>query len=186
MPYLNLEYFYYKIYEFFAGSYNFIVANKSGFLSALYWVKIFAFSLSAFFVLGIVYSFLKLLKLRKKQIAEFAKSVIESPPEERSSRWDKIKKYMESNNPLDWKWAVLEADNLLEDIIKKIGYKGETFGERLAKIKPAQFKNLDNVWQAHKVRNRIAHESADFKLTKEEAERVLGLYEKALEELEYI
>ena len=36
------------------------------------------------------------------------------------------------------------------------------------------------------MRNRIAHEAAGFKLDKEEAERVIGLFEKGLKELEYI
>jgi hypothetical protein len=53
---------------------------------------------------------------------------------------------------------------------------------RLKKVSTAQLPNVDDVWQAHKLRNRIAHE-ADFALKRDLAERALTVYEQALEHL---
>ena len=39
--------------------------------------------------------------------------------------------------------------------------------------------NLNELWQAHKLRNQIAHEP-NFKLKRDLAERALGIYETAL------
>ena len=185
-PSLNLEFFYYKIYSFFVGKINVFADCKSGFLATLSWIKVFAFIFSVLFVAGLVYNIIKLLKIRKKQLAEFVKVVVESSPGKRVSEWDEIQKYLDSENSSDWRIAILEADILLDSIIEKIGYKGSGLGERLIKIKPAQFRSLNQVWTAHKVRNRIAHEGPKYELTKDVAEKVLEMYKKALEELEYI
>jgi len=184
--YLNLEYIFYKTYAFFVGTYHFFTDNKSGFLDALFWVKIISAVLSLGFILGIIHNVMKLWKARRKQITELAKVVIETPPEERVQKWDKIKKYLESGNSSDWKMAVIEADSLLDEIIKKIGYGGETLGERLSKIKPAQFKGLQDAWEAHKVRNKIVHEGERYEISKSKAEKTIELYEKTFKELEYI
>jgi len=183
---LNLEYIYYKVYSFFAGAYEFVVDKDSAFWDFLFWVKIVSFLASLLLLAGIIYSIVKSIKTNKKQIVDFVKTITEAPPEERRTKWDKIKKYLESSNSSDWRMAIMEADNLIDDIIKKIGYKGETFGERLSQIKSYQFKNINEIWEAHKVRNRIAHEGERFNITKREAERVIGLYEQVLEEFEYL
>jgi len=185
-PFLDLEYFFYKAYTFFADGFGFLFGGFGLSERTLFWLTVISFILSAIFLAGICYNVFYLVRSRKKQIKEFVKTVMEAPPEERVSRWAKIKKHLESESPSDWRQAILEADALMDEIIKKIGYKGETFGERLSHIHPAQFKSLDEVWRAHKIRNRIAHEGTKFDLTKEEAEQVLGLYEKALTELEFI
>lgn len=185
-PNLNLEYLFYKIYSFFTEGYDFIFGGAVGSGNILYWLKVFSALFCLLAAAGIIYGIVKLIKVQKKQITEFAKVIIEAPHEERRSKWEKIKKYAESDNISDWRMAILEADNLLDDIIKKIGYAGETFGERLSNINPSQFKSLDEVWHAHKIRNRIAHEGARFELTKDKTDYILGLYEKALIELEYI
>jgi len=58
-------------------------------------------------------------------------------------------------------------------------------GERLKQIIPAQLVNIDELWQAHKIRNRLVHEE-NFELREHEAKRVIEIYKKALDELEAI
>jgi len=82
--------------------------------------------------------------------------------------------------------AVLEADNILDEIIKKIGIPGENLGERLRNIEPSDFKNLRVAWEAHKTRNRVAHGGDLFDLTKEEAEETIKLYEKVFKEFKFL
>lgn len=183
-PFIDITYFYNLIISPVIKGVELIFENE--FWESLLWVKVVSTVFIVVFLIGIIYNIVKLVKMKKKQIKEFAKIVIEDLPERRVSRWDAIKKRLDSGNSSDWKQAILEADSILDDIIKDIGYKGETFGERLSQILPSQFKNLEEVWIAHKVRNRIAHQGTEFELTKTDAEQVIGLYEKALEELEYI
>jgi hypothetical protein len=103
----------------------------------------------------------------------------------RNERWEKLLKYLESENPSEWKLAIIEADNLLDEMVAKMGYGGENLGERLKVIEPSDFLTLQDAWEAHKVRNRIAHESS-YQLTKREAKKVIGLYEKVFREFHFI
>lgn len=149
--------------------------------------KIFSFIISLVFVAVIFYSLVKIFKIfSKRHLADFLDVWSEYPAEARNSRWQEVKKRLKSENGSDWKFAILEADSILDDVMKKIGYPGSNLGERLVNIEPSDFDSLSEVWEAHKVRNRLAHEAADFKLSKERAEEVVALYEKGLKELEYI
>lgn len=53
--------------------------------------------------------------------------------------------------------AIFEADKLLDHALKNRGYRGDTMGERLKTANKA-FMNTNAVWDAHKLRNRLAHE----------------------------
>ena len=64
-------------------------------------------------------------------------------------------------------------------------YDGENLGERLKKIESSDLDSLNDIWEAHKVRNRIAHE-ADYRMSPEDSAAAIGRFEKALRELEYI
>jgi hypothetical protein len=98
-------------------------------------------------------------------------------------RYAIIKGYMSSNSEALWRIGILEADNMLLDILKKKGYQGETVSDML---KEASFKTIDMAWDAHKIRNRVAHEGSDFELTEREAKRAFILYESVFRELKAI
>jgi len=88
-----------------------------------------------------------------------------------------------SDNPNDWKLAIIEADIILDEALKKAGFGGGSLGERLRSISPAQLPSLDDAWQAHKVRNQIAHGGADFILTKRLAEDTIKQYRRVFTDL---
>lgn len=106
--------------------------------------------------------------------------------EVKNPRWERIITHMESESPGEWRVAVLEADILLEELLEVIGYHGETIGERLKQVEKSDFTTLDQAWEAHKIRNQIAHEGSDYHLTAREAQRVIELYRKVFEEFHYV
>lgn len=77
--------------------------------------------------------------------------------------------------------AVIDADRLLEDALKKRGYKGKTVGERLVSAQKILSDN-DAVWYAHKLRNRLVHEP-EIRLQKQEAKNALAGFKQALTDL---
>ena len=101
----------------------------------------------------------------------------------KNSRFEDISKHILSDNPNDWKLAIIEADIVLDDTLKQAGYGGMSLGERLKSITPSQLSSLDDAWQAHKVRNQIAHSGADFVLTKRLAEDTIKQYRRVFAEL---
>ena len=65
-------------------------------------------------------------------------------------------------------------------------YHGDSIGEKLKKVEKADFKTLDEAWEAHKFRNQIAHEGSTMSVNQYEAKRVVNLYKKVFEEFYYI
>lgn len=150
------------------------------------YLKFFSILISPLLLYGIIYSVIKTRKIfgAVKPSARPAAKI----PEDKNKNleeWDKIMAKGASENESDRKFALIAADTLIERILTLAGYSGENLGERLKKIEPSDLDTLQDVWAAHKVRNRIAHE-ADYKLPPEEAKGALALYEKTLRELEYI
>lgn len=100
----------------------------------------------------------------------------------RSSRLQDVFTHADSDNPNDWKLAIIEADIILDDTLKQRGYPGASLGERLKQISPQQLTSLQDAWEAHKIRNRIAHDGADFILTKRIAQETIARYQRVFNE----
>jgi len=100
-----------------------------------------------------------------------------------SSRFEQVRQHIESDNPNDWKHAIIEADIILDKALKQLGYAGTSLGERLRSITPTMLATIDDAWEAHKVRNHIAHSGPDFVLTHKIAKEAVMRYERVLSEL---
>ncbi len=109
-----------------------------------------------------------------------------NPPAEAASaydaRWAEIKRHVNSFTEAEWKLAVIEADKFVDDALKTGGYPGETMGERLMLIEPGQFLNLQNLWDAHKLRNLLVHDPK-YQLTHRQAILAVEAFEAVLREL---
>lgn len=146
---------------------------------------------SVFFIIGIVYCVEQIKHIRKKEELMYDTKV-EPAYQEASGgdpalahRWENVIRHIESQNQNDWKQAILEADMILDDILTTMGYKGESIGEKLKRVVPGDFKSVQDAWEAHKVRNQIAHEP-NFNLTHYDALAAVNLYKKVFEEFYYI
>lgn len=100
----------------------------------------------------------------------------------RNQRLDDVMQHASSDNPNDWKLAIIEADIILDDILKRRGYAGASLGERLKSISPQHLASIEDAWEAHKIRNRIAHEGADFVLTKRTVDETITRYRRVFAE----
>ncbi len=77
--------------------------------------------------------------------------------------------------------AIIRADKLLDQALKERGFKGETMGERLKSARTS-FRDINSVWNAHKLRNRIAHDE-HVSLTAAQARKALGIFKSALKDM---
>lgn len=98
--------------------------------------------------------------------------------------WKKIEEKMKSGVQSDYKLALIEADGLLDQILKSIGYEGDNLDERLTKINPTNLSTLEEIKNVHKIRNDIIRDP-NYQLTPEKAEEILSVYRKTFEELEF-
>lgn len=78
------------------------------------------------------------------------------------------------------KHALIEADKLLDFVLVRRGFTG-SLGEKLKKAEKF-FNNKDDIWAAHKLRNRAVHE-VGFNITEREARKALSVYKRTLWDL---
>jgi len=146
--------------------------------------KIISLIISALFIGIIIFLLIKI----KKDIEKFLGQAIESvvapglPKSEMDKRWQTVLDKLESTEKDSYKMAIIEADKIFDDLIKRIGYKGDDMGERLKQINPAQIANIDEIWQVHKLRNQLVHEPS-FQINQSQARRSIEIYQKAMEDL---
>ena len=98
-------------------------------------------------------------------------------------QWEKIRGRLDTGLESEYKLAVIEADNMTEDILKRMGYSGETLGERLKNLTAATLPNIEEIKAVHQVRNNIVHDP-DYRLPLEETKNALEVYEKAFRDLQ--
>lgn len=96
------------------------------------------------------------------------------------TRWLEITQNAGSTSET-WQFAIMSADKLLDSALRDRGVAGETLGERLKNAKP-YLSNIDSVWRAHKLRNRIAHDDG-VKVSQRQAGEALKIFKKALTDL---
>jgi len=180
--YLNLEYFFQKITDIIAWIFGLFTGSSSWGL-----VNTLAKLVIIFLIAIIFYCYIRIREMRsaeKKHLAHLAHE--ETAPAPKNAKWDDILTRISSENPSDWRLAIIEADTILDEILSTIVPEGETLGDRLKKLSPDGFRTVQSAWDAHTVRNRIAHEGSNYEITHQEARRVIGQYEVVFQEFKYI
>ena len=103
-----------------------------------------------------------------------------------NKKWEKIQSLMNSHSVNDWRQAILEADIILEEMLDKMGYKGESAGDKLKQVEKSDFLTINKAWEAHKIRNKIAHVGSSYALSRDMAEDTIKLYTQVFEEFYFI
>ena len=162
--------------------------------------KTILFLMSMFFLTVICYVVVRMLEIRHKEhahlhheIKEYAKNKAEQEKRLREEvggsknpRWSKTLNYLFSQHSSDWKLSIIDADSIMESLLKDLGFKGETIGDRLKSANQETFPQLTPAWEVHTIRNRIAHEGLAFELSHHEAKRIIALYEQIFHAYGYI
>lgn len=78
---------------------------------------------------------------------------------------------------------IIEADKLVDEALKKLGFPGETMLERIqALARTRKMHTLEGFWRAHKVRNEIVH-APNYSVSRQDVEHYLQIYQRFLKEL---
>jgi hypothetical protein len=147
--------------------------------------KILFLILALIFFIGIFLFLFKTTWLKRILLWDFAEILTYRPFGVRKvvRAWAKIMAHLEVGTEAEYKLAVIEADLMLDDILKRMGYGGKTLGERLEKLTAATLPNIEQIWEAHKTRNNIVHDP-DYRLSLDQARKTLAIYEQALRDLQ--
>ncbi len=180
--YPNFEYFFNLIYQLlFNGGWRSLGAPVIAWLPI---IKVVGVVIGLIWLALIIYIIFRLAALNRKKIIEnLTERVV--PSKDYTEQFERVMKFIDSDNPSDWKLAIIEADTILDSLVARMNYPGDNLGERLRAIEPSDFLTLNQAWEAHKMRNKIAHEP-NFGLNKREARATIELYKQVFQEFDYI
>lgn len=185
--FLNLEYFFRAIYDAIRNmTFGGVLTYISNLLET---IKPYSVMISILLAIGIVYCLMRIKQIREVEEEQFAQNK-EAAAQERTEmvnkKWQRVLDHIGSANPGDWRLAIMEADIMLEELLDKLGYQGDGIGEKLKAVEKSDFTTVDMAWEAHKVRNQIAHEGSDFLLNEREAKRIISLFEAVFKEFRFV
>jgi len=149
---------------------------------ASFWLKLFSASLSFLMFIVIVYTIWQIFNLAKPKEGVVSLISLSAGQNKRVLKaWKKIEERASSGQEAEIKLAIIEADKILDEILKVSGYIGETMADRLGNLTAANLSNIERVWQAHKIRNRLVHET-DYNIGQTEVLEIIKIYQKAFQE----
>ena len=90
------------------------------------------------------------------------------------NKWRELQKLCGATET--WPLAVIQADSLLDEALKKKHFKGKTMGERLVSAQRS-LTNNDGVWYGHKLRNQLVHNSGVVPREKDVKDALIGIGE---------
>lgn len=177
MRFLNLDYIFQGIYTGLSKFFH-AIANIDFKWSGAWLLTILTLVFIVFMII-MIYTRIRIYEVEDEFNTKYKGQFIEPQSAEKPvpARWVRIMELFSSQNPNDWRVAILEADSMLDELIMSLGYSGENLGERLKSIQPGDFPALQDAWEAHKIRNKVAHEGMNYALTPRDAESARRHYE---------
>lgn len=156
--------------------------------NVLFIIKVIVVVFSLGLIFMIIYSNIRISELDdeiKKRKANWKKNQ-ESGTQKKNNKWELILANLAQDNEASWRLAIIEADLILDELLRNLVPGGGTIGDKLKTINKTKMANLDNAWEAHKIRNRIAHDGSDFHISRPEARRTIEMYGDVFREFDLI
>ncbi len=178
--FLNLEYLYLQVYNLLTSAGGWATVKLIGWL--LWWGLVIV---TPIFLWRIFYWTRTIREARRGYVGNLSRVPVAALTPRENKSWQKVEQLIASTNPSDWQLAIIEADKMLDELLKSMQYRGDSLGEKLKAVEPSDFTSLDQAWSAHKVRNQIAHEPG-FVLTDRLARQTIADYRTVFEEFELI
>ena len=162
------------------------VAQDSGLIHLLSLVRDFM-TILALITFGIwIYSIIGWKEAVSEYFTRFDKSYKKPvPPAFKNTKIATIEGYMASGDQAQWRLAIIEADVMLDNLLKTLPIPGITVAEKLTNANRKNFTTLDDAWDAHKVRNRIAHDGSNFVLSEKLAYDTVRKFKNVFAEFDY-
>ena len=173
---LTLSSFFANLFAFFGLSGDATVSSVGHLATTLWlWIIVLGYLASAAGLVVLVWALMRLFDLRKRE-EEFYTTPLTAPERAHggSPRWQHIEALVAGRSPSEWREAIIEADIMLDDSLARRGYTGAGVGEKLMQVERTDLATLNDAWEAHKVRNQIAHEGSAFDISETLASRTIA------------
>ncbi|HEY1041222.1 MAG TPA: hypothetical protein VGE63_00650 [Candidatus Paceibacterota bacterium] len=142
----------------------------------------FASLLTFLGLMAIGYSYIRIKEIKKEEDEKWTNFFVRKYETQQAqpSRWETIRGLFLSDAEEKWRLAIIEADSLIEELLRAKGVPGATFADMLKANPPFLAPVIQQVWGVHIMRNRIAHEGLMFKVDRRLANHAYQVYEAAV------
>ena len=162
------------------------VINAPGIQESLFWLRLVLGAIGIFFIFAIIFL---LIKSNWINFTAFDVSTFFTFPGLRlrttGKRWQEVLARLESANEAEYKLAIMEADTMLVDILKRANIVGDNIEVQLDNVPPTIIPNITDLKNAHSLRNTIVSDP-DYRLSQQEARQILEIYENVFRDFGWI
>ncbi|MBI2626534.1 MAG: hypothetical protein HYW69_03000 [Candidatus Nealsonbacteria bacterium] len=102
-----------------------------------------------------------------------------------SKQWNKVLDRLAAGSEADYKLAIIEANDILDASLKRLGYDGAALEEKLGKLTSATLPNIKQLYEVHQLRNNIVHDP-DYVLSLDETKKALDVFTQAFRDLQML
>lgn len=188
--FLNFEYFIVRTYQFLLTLREPALALPSWALALVHGIVYTGMGLSLVLLILVIYAHIRMVETEHAGFHALEEESHEEREHEAGpegetrhrTRWDDIVTLASSGSESDWRRAILEADIMLSDALRERGFEGATVADQLRMANPIQMRTLDLAWQAHKMRNRVAHDGERLDLTDRDVRAAIDQFKRVFEE----
>ncbi len=151
----------------------------------LEYIRYFLMVFSVLLIFSTFYTLSKAIKMRPKFVHDQTTAIMTLKKAELLEKWRQIKNKYDDGSMDSAKVAIIQADALVDTILKNAGLEGEHMADRLMNIDKSELKSLDDIWTSHKIRNNVVHTDG-FDLSSDLSYKAMRGYERFLKELNII
>jgi hypothetical protein len=186
--YLNIEYILLRAYDLIA-HFRFVVDGSPTWFPALVTdIIVIGMCASLLMLILAVYAHIRTLQVEHAGFHALEEHAHEHHDEEvestgKNDHWERIVELAGSGSQSDWRRAILEADIMLGDVLATHGYTGPTIADQLKLTNPLQVTTIRSAWDAHMMRNKVAHGGESFMLDERDTRTTIDQYKRVFEEL---
>jgi hypothetical protein len=158
--------------------------QSAEFLAIVFWGRVISYSISILLISAmlILLSRSRAVWWVQESMDSFRKAKL---PQRMKRDWEKINDRLGKADEASLKLALIEADNMLDEVLKRMGLEGRDMGERLEQLGVQQLKSYDSILEAHRLRDLVIHQK-EMVVTQEQVQTAVNAYGEALKELEVI
>lgn len=159
--------------------------HETGLYTTLFVLAVL-FSVACF--AGAVYAGIRLAQIKqaeRRRLRALTHAAISGEDTE-NERWQEVLAHAAADDERLWRMAIIEADAMLDEMLEQAGYPQGSLGDKLRNADRADFRTIDAAWDAHKLRNVIAHKGSTYDLSKREVQEAIDKYRQVFKEFGYV
>ncbi len=167
------------------------MTNPHLFPQPLFWtyqILRFLFIIVSVFLAGMLIFLLARNQYVKNRYLKDWSEFVESKPYGKAKivkEWDRIIKQMREGGDSEKKLAIIEADDMVNEMLEKMGYKDEKLEAKLESVNKNIIPNVEDLKKIHKRKRDIVYDPG-YIISEEEAEEIMSVYEKTFKDIQFL